>query len=227
MTKVSEPRATDLCKNCGKPLTVNDKVRNRGTGLCWDCLSTSPQAGAAAALGESSKLTSSDPGAVLRSAAAFVMSQGKWEITYQTEDTLVLRHRSGASPMLGCLLLLLALLPGIIYWAFARGVESTLSVRVTPVGSGSRVAVSWANADWRLLAGKFLEPLPQTTEEELTQSAPPQQAVPSSEPAPPSVEAAPSADIPNQLRQLAELRDKGIITEDEFEAKKKDLLSRM
>ncbi len=34
-------------------------------------------------------------------------------------------------------------------------------------------------------------------------------------------------DIPAQLRKLGELRDAGVLTEDEFEAKKKDLLDRM
>lgn len=36
-----------------------------------------------------------------------------------------------------------------------------------------------------------------------------------------------SSSIPDQIRKLAELRDQGILTADEFEAKKKDLLSRM
>jgi len=34
-------------------------------------------------------------------------------------------------------------------------------------------------------------------------------------------------DIPAKLRQLAELRDQGILTAEEFDAKKTDLLSRM
>jgi Short C-terminal domain len=38
---------------------------------------------------------------------------------------------------------------------------------------------------------------------------------------------APSASIPEQIRQLAELRDGGILTPAEFEAKKVDLLARM
>jgi hypothetical protein len=37
----------------------------------------------------------------------------------------------------------------------------------------------------------------------------------------------PAQDIPDQLRKLAGLRDQGIITPDEFEAKKTDLLNRM
>jgi hypothetical protein len=40
-------------------------------------------------------------------------------------------------------------------------------------------------------------------------------------------EGAASTDIPEQIRKLGELRDAGVLTEEEFEAKKKDLLDRM
>jgi len=36
-----------------------------------------------------------------------------------------------------------------------------------------------------------------------------------------------SEDVPDQIRKLAELRDAGVITDQEFEEKKKDLLERM
>jgi len=34
-------------------------------------------------------------------------------------------------------------------------------------------------------------------------------------------------DVPSQIRRLAELRDQGILTEEEFDSKKHDLLDRM
>ena len=40
-------------------------------------------------------------------------------------------------------------------------------------------------------------------------------------------QSAPGGDIPDQIRRLAELRDAGALTNEEFEAKKKDLLDRM
>jgi len=43
----------------------------------------------------------------------------------------------------------------------------------------------------------------------------------------PARAAAPTASVPDQLNQLAELRDKGVITAAEFEAKKAQLLDRM
>lgn len=39
--------------------------------------------------------------------------------------------------------------------------------------------------------------------------------------------APPTPDIPGQIRKLAELRDAGVLTDDEFQAKKADLLARM
>lgn len=44
-------------------------------------------------------------------------------------------------------------------------------------------------------------------------------------PSPPS--APPSLDIPDQIRKLAKLKDDGIISSEEFEAKKAELLSRL
>lgn len=37
----------------------------------------------------------------------------------------------------------------------------------------------------------------------------------------------PSSDIPGQIAQLAKLRDQGVLTQDEFDVKKKDLLDRL
>ena len=41
------------------------------------------------------------------------------------------------------------------------------------------------------------------------------------------VQAQPSDDIPAQIKKLAELRDAGILTDDEFTAKKAELLAKM
>jgi hypothetical protein len=56
--------------------------------------------------------------------------------------------------------------------------------------------------------------------------SPPAQAAPT---APPVTEASASApvDVVEQIKKLSELRDSGILTDDEFIAKKADLLSRM
>ncbi|MDO9575218.1 MAG: SHOCT domain-containing protein [bacterium] len=41
----------------------------------------------------------------------------------------------------------------------------------------------------------------------------------------PKVDAGPSKDIPTQIREFAKLRDDGLISEEEFQAKKKDILN--
>jgi len=43
----------------------------------------------------------------------------------------------------------------------------------------------------------------------------------------PTAESATSASVADQIRQLGELRDQGLVTPDEFEAKKAELLQRM
>jgi len=40
----SQGAAEDQCGNCGQRLTVNDKMRNRGIRLCWECYLASPDA---------------------------------------------------------------------------------------------------------------------------------------------------------------------------------------
>jgi membrane protein YdbS with pleckstrin-like domain len=55
---------------------------------------------------------------------------------------------------------------------------------------------------------------------------PPQYAPPGGPVGPPHGPTA-AADIPTQLAQLAELRDRGVLTNDEFEAKKRELLGRL
>jgi hypothetical protein len=63
------------------------------------------------------------------------------------------------------------------------------------------------------------------TDTEIAQHMPPAEQVPTAQP--PAGQAASSDDIFGKIERLAELRDKGILTEQEFEAKKTDLLSRL
>ncbi|MGB8312123.1 MAG: SHOCT domain-containing protein [Halobacteriota archaeon] len=44
---------------------------------------------------------------------------------------------------------------------------------------------------------------------------------------PPLQQQTPSIDIPEQIRKLAELKDQSILTEEEFQTKKQELLSKM
>jgi hypothetical protein len=46
-------------------------------------------------------------------------------------------------------------------------------------------------------------------------------------PAPQEEQASGSADVPEQIKKLAELRDQGILTDEEFQVKKKELLAKL
>jgi len=53
--------------------------------------------------------------------------------------------------------------------------------------------------------------------------------MPAQAPAPPTPQqpAPDSPDVTEQIRKLAELRDQGILTDEEFQSKKKELLSKL
>lgn len=108
-----------------------------------------------------SKVTSIAPKEVLSSAATYFIAKGGWEIAYQTDDTLVLRNRSGASVPMGCLLLLLGIIPGLLYFLLAKGTESTLTIQASPQDSGATVAAKWAGREWWSAANQFLTGLPE------------------------------------------------------------------
>jgi Short C-terminal domain len=57
----------------------------------------------------------------------------------------------------------------------------------------------------------------------------PPQSMPAQAPAPPTPQqpAPDSPDVTEQIRKLAELRDQGILTDEEFQSKKKELLSKL
>ena len=93
----------------------------------------------------------------------------------------------------------------------------------TAVVAGTATAVS--NRVSRRQAGRWAEQEQQQYEHEYYQQA--QQAPP----APPPVAAAPVAapaaasDVPTQLKQLAELKQQGILTDAEFQAQKQKILA--
>ena len=231
MTAKNQARARDQCKNCGKRLTVDDKTRNRGTGLCWQCFVASPEARAVAVTIEgtaikASKLTSMAAPDVLRSAADFVLQRGRWQVVHQTEGQVTLQHLAGGSCLVALFLFLLGVIPGMLYLLLAKG-ESRLVVRATPVGGGTEVDVSWLGRNWRELALAFLETLPEVPEEELAKIREAQAAPQAVDASPQPTKGENGEKVFEQIRELAGLRDEGLITEKEFESKKADLLSRL
>ncbi len=101
-------------------------------------------------------------------------------------------------------------MPGLL-----RGVARTAVVAGTATAVSGRVqrrqAAKFADRDAQIYAER--------EQAYQQQAAPPPQAPP---PPPP---AAPPVDVVGQLKELAELKDQGILTEDEFNAQKAKLLN--
>ena len=102
-------------------------------------------------------------------------------------------------------------MPGLL-----RGVARTAVVAGTATAVSGRVqrrqAAKFADKDAAIYAQRE-----QAYEQQM---APPPQAAP-----PPPPAAAPQVDVVGQLKELAELKDQGILTEDEFNAQKAKLLN--
>jgi hypothetical protein len=93
-----------------------------------------------------------------------------------------------------------------------RGVARTAVVAGTATAVSNRVS--------RRQANRWAEPEPQYAEAPQQYAAPPPQYAPA-----PAAAAAPAPDRYAQLRQLAVLKDQGVLTDAEFEVEKAIILS--
>ena len=105
------------------------------------------------------------------------------------------------------------LLRGVARTAVVAGTASAVSGRVQ-----RRQAEKYADRDASIAAQRT-----QAYQQQMYAAAPPPQAAPAPAPAP-AAAPAPANDLVDQLRSLAELRDQGILTEEEFAAQKAKLL---
>jgi hypothetical protein len=96
----------------------------------------------------------------------------------------------------------------------------TAQIIVRPSGTGqAKVQTSASRLDWQQTLDSWVE---RELVENKAAAVDPAEIVAPEEPT-----TTESTDIPEQIRKLGELRDAGVLTEEEFEAKKKDLLDRM
>lgn len=91
-----------------------------------------------------------------------------------------------------------------------RGVARTAAIAGTATAVSNRVSRRQANR-W--------------SQQEEQQYAQQQQYAPPPQPAPAAAAAAPQRDVASQLRDLAELKNQGVLSEAEFEAQKAKLLA--
>lgn len=100
--------------------------------------------------------------------------------------------------------------------SFEQG-KNMMGHNITFYASGNRVHVKWIPTDEALVR------LTQEVKQAMSAKYVPTQPV---QPAPPAAAVA-QPDIMGQLKQLGELRDAGVVTQYEFEAKKAELLARL
>jgi hypothetical protein len=162
------------------------------------------------------------PSAVLDRAVE-AMTRSGYGLEARTENAATFARHQGPNIALGIFLVLCcAILPGILYLFLA---ERTVRVTIAayPVEGGSRVVVGGDSAQDVWQATNWARGLPEPIDGEALPAPPEQQA--NEPPETPHTTVAP--DIPEQIRRLAELRDAGLITQEEFETKKAELLRRM
>ncbi len=104
------------------------------------------------------------------------------------------------------------LLRGVARTAVVAGTASAVSGRVQ-----RRQAEKYAGRDAQIAADRS-----QAYQQDMAEQAPPPQQAYA--PPPPPPEPAPQVDVVGQLRELAQLRDDGILTEEEFAAQKAKVL---
>jgi hypothetical protein len=109
-----------------------------------------------------------------------------------------------------------------------RGVARTAAVAGTATVVSNRVSrrqqTRWAQKDAQNAStqqSQYAEP--QYAQPQYAQPAPPQQYA---APAPAPTTAAPSSDLVEQLQQLSQLREQGVLSDDEFAAAKAKLTGR-
>jgi hypothetical protein len=109
-----------------------------------------------------------------------------------------------------------AILLWLMWWMFERdSILPQVVVTAYPEGAGlSRVTVVSEKKP------EYIEPLAEWIRRELVENRKAAEELP-------DLSDLPTNDIPDQIRKLDELRKAGIVSNEEFEAKKKELLNRM
>ena len=109
-------------------------------------------------------------------------------------------------------------MPGLL-----RGVARTAVVAGTATAVSGRVqrrqAEKYAGRDAQIAADRT-----QAYQQDMSEQAPPPPQYAQAPPPPPPPPPAPQVDVVAQLRELAQLRDDGILTEEEFAGQKAKLL---
>lgn len=136
-------------------------------------------------------------------------------ITDRSKHHIACSYRKGPEAFVLLVLLLLFILPAILYWmAASRDVHFTITA--TPDVGGCRLLFGGERSAVYEEFLAWVEDAPSPNPNIVV----PEEAVAAEGGEMP-------AGVPDQIRELAKLRDAGIVSQEEFEMKKRDLLDRM
>jgi Short C-terminal domain len=151
----------------------------------------------------------------LEQANLYITSRGA-SVAYKTDNSVSFVRSKGVNPAAFLILLLLFIVPAIIYAAIMSGAKEHFTITVTPAPGGCRVRFGGEGgggfASYRRWLKNAPTPNPTITYPKISGRLQ-EEDVP--------------RDIPTQIQKLAELHDAGVLTEEEFQTKKRDLLDRM
>jgi len=136
-------------------------------------------------------------------------------VTARTGNTVSFTYRAGPNILILLFLLLLFVIPAVIY-AIAASRDVHFTVTATPAPGGCRLLFGGEYGAGYNAFCRWLRSLPGPNPELAGEAD-----------TPPTRNGEVSGDIPTQIKRLAQLKDSGFITGEEFEAKKRDLLNRM
>jgi Short C-terminal domain len=164
-------------------------------------------------MGDVGNLVGLTPQEALDRAVAYMTQEGA-SVTGRTENSVTFTYHKGPNAIYLIILLLFLLLPGILYWMVASR-DTNFTITATSAEGGCRLLIGGEDAagDGHYYFKKWVRLLPEPD---------PTLTVADVEPTETS-----APNIPDEIRRLAELRDAGIVTNEEFEAKKRELLDRM
>ncbi len=148
--------------------------------------------------------------------AVEVMTRGGYSLESRTENTVTFARSGQINACLGCFLALLFLIPMIVYLLIVAGRTLRVTVAAYPrEEGGSRVVVGGDDEGGIRVLAEWARTLPSE----------PEAVVAVEEPL--ELLAAPGPTIADKLHELSELKEAGLITQEEYEAKKAELLGRM
>lgn len=142
------------------------------------------------------------------------MARAGWTLQTRTETSAIFARDKGASCLVaGCLAVFL-IVPAIIY-LFLYNTTSRVAVMAYPHEGGSRLVFGGDDEETLLDMRRWAHELTTEQREFLAVEEHPESSTPA------------ASTLVDKLRELGELRDAGLITPEEFEEKKRDLLDRL